>query len=126
MRKRVLVVDDEASVRDFVSQMLEAEGYDVQAVEDGKQALSRLDGSAYDCLLVDLRMPGVDGLALYQTLKQSNPRLARRMIFCTGELIEGYLRWFLEGTGNLLLSKPFSMRQLLEACGAVCYCTNRD
>lgn len=126
MSYRVLVVDDEASIRETLCQMLASDGYDVQAVEDGQQALERLWTVPYDCLLVDLRMPGMDGLTLYQAMKQANPRLAKRIVFCTGELIEGYLRWFLEGTGNQLLLKPFRMSQLLDVCRTVCDGHRRD
>lgn len=120
MPRRVLVVDDESSIREMVSEALTLEGYEVQAVGDGRQALDRLQHATYDCLLVDLRMPGMDGLALYQAVKQFNPKQAGRMVFCTGEIMEGYLLWFVEGTGNRLLLKPVHVTQLLETCQGVC------
>ena len=120
MRSRVLVVDDEESLRDVLRQLLEPEGYEVETAGDGQQALELLRHATYDCVLVDLRMPVMDGLMFYQAVKHRNPKVAQRVIFCTGELLEGHLRWFLEGTGNRILLKPFRASHLLETCGEVC------
>jgi CheY-like chemotaxis protein len=119
MSYRVLVVDDDVGVREALFQMLDVEGYDVQAVENGRQAWERMRTVSYHCVLVDLRMPEMDGLALYQAVKQANPRLARRLVFCTGDH-EGHLCWFAQGTGNRVLVKPFRMSELVETCREVC------
>lgn len=119
MAYRVLVVDDDAGVREALVSMLEAGGYEVEATENGQQAWERLMAAPYHCVFVDLRMPVMDGLALYQGVKQANPKLARRLVFCTGD-IEGHLHWFAQGTGNRVLLKPFRMRDLLAVCREVC------
>jgi CheY-like chemotaxis protein len=120
MGYRVLVVDDEENVRDVLREMLETEGYHVQLVGTGRAALERMSQHPFDCVFVDLRMPEMDGLTLYQTIKQTNPRAAKRIVFCTGEWIEGYLSWFLKGTGNRVLPKPVLMDDVLDACRSVC------
>lgn len=120
MSYRVLVVDDDQSVREVLRDLLTIAGYDVETAEDGRQAWERLQHDACDCVLADLRMPNMDGLSLYQAVKWFNLDLARRIVFCTGEMVEGYLEWFLKGTGNRLLLKPFLADRLLEICGDVC------
>lgn len=120
LRARVLVVDDEASLREVLRLLLEPEGYVVETTGDARQALEWLQRATYDCVLLDLRMPGMDGLTFFKTVKLRNPQLARRIIFCTGEIFEGHLRWCLEGTGNRILLKPFRASHLLEVCREVC------
>lgn len=117
---KVLVVDDDESVRKVVARALEWKGYDVEAAENGLQALERLQFGDYDCVVLDLRMPGMDGLRLYQAVKAFNPRLAGRIVFCTGESVAPHLLWFVESTGNRVVLKPFRMNQLLEMCDEVC------
>ena len=68
-RSRVLVVDDEASIRDLLAKTLALAEYDVDTASDAATALSRVRTSAYDLLIADLRMPGMDGLALIRQVK---------------------------------------------------------
>src|SRR3954449_11428869 len=63
-RPRVLVVDDEASIRDLLAKTLALAEYDVDLAPDGRAALERLRIIPYDLLITDLRMPGVDGLTV--------------------------------------------------------------
>jgi two-component system, NtrC family, nitrogen regulation response regulator NtrX len=62
MAHRVLVVDDEAAIRDTLRMVLEYEGYEVATVPDGRAALSELEGAPADAVLLDIKMPGMDGL----------------------------------------------------------------
>src|SRR6185312_731087 len=62
-RPRVLVVDDEATIRDLLSKTLALAEYDVDLAPDGRSALDRLRMIPYDLLITDLKMPGVDGLS---------------------------------------------------------------
>ena len=68
-RSRVLVVDDEASIRDLLAKTLALAEYDVDTASDAATALSRVRTSAYDLLIADLRMPGMDGLSLIRQVK---------------------------------------------------------
>ncbi len=65
---RVMVVDDEESMRHMLSVILKKEGYDVVAFEDGERALSYLDREDFDFILCDIRMPGMDGLSFLRAL----------------------------------------------------------
>jgi two-component system nitrogen regulation response regulator NtrX len=62
MAHRVLVVDDEAAIRDTLRMVLEYEGYEVATAADGRAALAELDSAAADAVLLDIKMPGMDGL----------------------------------------------------------------
>ena len=61
---RILVVDDEEIVRESLGGWLEKDGYSVEVAEDGPAAVKKLSGARYAVLIVDLNMPGMDGLAV--------------------------------------------------------------
>src|SRR4029077_20133564 len=69
-RQRVLVVDDEASIRDLLSKTLALAEYDVDTAPDGTSALDRMRAFNYDLLIADLKMPGMDGLTLIRQAKR--------------------------------------------------------
>ncbi|MBI5577337.1 MAG: sigma-54-dependent Fis family transcriptional regulator [Deltaproteobacteria bacterium] len=69
----ILVVDDEEIVRDSLSSWLEEDGYAVEAVESGKRALERLPVKNWDLMLVDLKMPGMDGIQLMEEVRKTHP-----------------------------------------------------
>src|SRR6266540_1783609 len=69
-RPRVLVVDDEASIRDLLAKTLALAEYDVDVAADGRSALERMRLYPYDLLIADLRMPGMDGLAVIREAKR--------------------------------------------------------
>ena len=81
-RPRVLVVDDEASIRDLLAKTLALAEYDVDLAPDGRTALERLRITAYDLLITDLRMPGVDGLAVIREARRLKPDIP--VIIVTG------------------------------------------
>ncbi len=68
-------MDDEESMRHMLSILLKKEGYDVQAAENGKTALERLEKESFDFVLTDLRMPELDGIHFIQRAKNKNPDL---------------------------------------------------
>jgi DNA-binding NtrC family response regulator len=69
----ILVVDDEEIVRDSLGSWLEEDGYNVEAVESGRKALERLPAKAWDLMLVDLKMPGMDGIQLMEEVRKTHP-----------------------------------------------------
>jgi DNA-binding NtrC family response regulator len=69
----IMVVDDEEIVRDSLSSWLEEDGYNVEAVESGKKALERLPAKTWDLMLVDLKMPGMDGIQLMEEVRKTHP-----------------------------------------------------
>ena len=70
VKKRVLLVDDEASIRRFVGSSLRAEGYEVSMAEDGEEALQVLDATLSDIVILDIRMPKLDGLEVCRRIRE--------------------------------------------------------
>jgi DNA-binding NtrC family response regulator len=66
----ILIVDDEASVRDSLYQWFKADGYRVETADDGNSALKKLQASSWDIILLDIKMPGMDGIELQSRIKQ--------------------------------------------------------
>jgi two-component system, NtrC family, response regulator PilR len=87
VKTRILVVDDELSMREFISILLEREGYDVLTAADAATALSRLAASDIDLVISDVQMPGLSGLELLSRIKKDAPETAVLMItaFSTAE-----------------------------------------
>ncbi len=84
MKSRILVVDDEESIREFLDIMLRKEGYDVTCVEDGQKAIDLLSKKAFDMVISDLQMPNVTGIELLKFVKENYPDLLFMMITAFG------------------------------------------
>jgi two-component system, NtrC family, nitrogen regulation response regulator NtrX len=69
---RILVVDDEKNIRESLQMILEYEGYEAAFAEDGKKALQRIDDEAVDLVLLDIKMPGMDGLEVLDAMRQAD------------------------------------------------------
>ncbi|MFY9511247.1 MAG: response regulator, partial [Rubrivivax sp.] len=111
---RVLVVDDEAEIADLMRAFLEAAGHEVASAESGAVALELLAEARFDAIVSDLRMPDMDGAALWRAVKAGWPALARRMLFVTGDTLSRDADSFLSETGCPSLDKPFSRVDLVE------------
>jgi CheY-like chemotaxis protein len=106
----ILVADDDAAVREFVSRALLRRGYDVTAVADGAQALEALDGAAFDLLISDIAMPELDGLALALEAAKRRPELP--VVLMTGY---ADLRQRAEGAAAPIrgvVAKPFTLNRI--------------
>lgn len=115
---RVLVVDDEPDLGDALGEMLIDEGYAVDVVRTGEEAMRMIDAHAYDLILSDLRMPGMDGAALHEWIEAKHPRLLPRLAFLTGDTLSTTAARFMDCAGRPTLEKPFdraALRQILAA-----------
>ena len=112
-RPRVLVVDDEASIRDLLSKTLALAEYDVDAAPDGRSALERMRLYPYDLLIADLKMPGMDGLAVIREAKRYKPDLP--VIIITGFSTESSAIEAVNLGVAGYLTKPFRVPQVLSA-----------
>jgi len=112
-RPRVLVVDDEASIRDLLSKTLALAEYDVDAAPDGRSALERMRMYPYDLLIADLKMPGLDGLAVIREAKRYKADLP--VIVITGFSTEASAIEALNLGVAGYLTKPFRVPQVLAA-----------
>jgi DNA-binding response OmpR family regulator len=79
---RILIVDDEASIRLTLSALLKRAGHEVTSAENGEEAVSALERQPFDLLLVDLKMPGMDGMQVVVAARQRQPDIA--IIVLTG------------------------------------------
>lgn len=111
---KVLIVDDEPAIRNILARILSNKGHQTQTVSNGKAALALLHEKGYDLLVADLRMSGVSGIDLYQTLKKKCPKMADRTIFITGDTMTDETNEFLTASGRPYLAKPFTPMEFLE------------
>ena len=112
--RNILVIEDEAPIRNLICEILKGEGYEVDSAPDGDKGLRRLRENDYDIVLCDMRMPGINGQGVYNETKQTKPHTARRFIFVTGDIVSEETQTFLEETGSFYMMKPFSDQQLFE------------
>ena len=111
----VLLVEDERALALAVSEALIDAGLQVDHVGDGEEALARVRQSSYDLVICDLKMPRIDGMALYRAIAAASPVLARRVIFVTGDVAGVDAERFLEESGCRWLAKPFRLGDLLRS-----------
>jgi DNA-binding NtrC family response regulator len=108
----VLIVDDDSDVRRMLSSILEDEGYSVEAVDNGRQALKTCERLPFDVALVDINLPDVKGTELLHELKRMQPRMVK--IIITGEpSVENAVKALYEKADGFV-SKPFDSQELLE------------
>jgi excisionase family DNA binding protein len=112
-RPRVLVVDDEASIRDLLSKTLALAEYDVDVAPDGRAALDRMRMYPYDLLIADLKMPGMDGLTVIREAKRYKADLP--VIIITGFSTESSAIEAVNLGVAGYLTKPFRVPQVLAA-----------
>jgi excisionase family DNA binding protein len=112
-RPRILVVDDEASIRDLLAKTLALAEYDVDVAPDGRSALERMRLYPYDLLIADLKMPGMDGLAVIREAKRYKADLP--VIIITGFSTESSAIEAVNLGVAGYLTKPFRVPQVLAA-----------
>lgn len=128
--RRVLIVDDEVTIRMALRRFFTRLGWAVEEACDGETALDLLDGEArescrFDVVVSDLRMPGVSGIELYDQLKVRNPDVVRRLIFSTGDIVSEEAATFVRSTDCVVLQKPFELSALREIVDRVVADTGR-
>ena len=119
---RVLVLDDDTSIRDFLARVLRRDGYEPIVAADGRTALDLVRSEQPDAILCDHRMAGMSGTAFHAAVAEIDPALARRFAFMSGDVLNPELREFALARGITLLAKPFdidsvgrTVAQILEA-----------
>jgi excisionase family DNA binding protein len=110
-RPRILIVDDEQTVRDLVAKTLTMADYDVDTAPDGPSALDRLRSADYDLLITDLKMPGMDGLSVIREARQRSAELP--IIIITGYSTEASAIEAINLGVCGYLTKPFRLPRVL-------------
>lgn len=120
MAIRILVIDDDAAVRSATRIALEVNGFDVVAVGDGKSGIDAVAEQQFDVVIVDLFMPGMDGLATTTAIRKFNPRMP--IITASGFMFGGtcpempnFQAMAEEAGATAALYKPFRPKELLQA-----------
>ncbi len=114
--KTILVVDDEPNIVELITYNLEKEGYQVSKAMDGNAAWEMLEGNRYDMVLLDIMMPGIDGLSLCRKIREKS-NVPIMMISAKIEEFDKVLA--LELGADDYMTKPFSVRELVARVKAV-------
>jgi PAS domain S-box-containing protein len=112
VKARILVVDDEQVVRDVINRVLTGEGHKVETIDNAAEALKKIESQRYKLILVDIKMPGMNGVELYKRIQKINKSLARRVAFITGDVMGADTEKFLSETKVAYIEKPFNAEQL--------------
>ncbi|MDP9137361.1 MAG: PAS domain-containing protein [Pseudomonadota bacterium] len=104
---QVLVVEDETEIAETLGEILRSQGHTADLVGDGLAGLESALRGDYDCILSDIRLPGLDGLGLYRALRRKRPSLIDRLAFITGDTLSTEIQSFLAETRSPFLEKPF-------------------
>ena len=112
-RKKILLVEDEPVIGRLFKRILNAEGFDVDFVQDGRIAVEAVNSNHYDLCVSDIRLPGINGIQFYELLKAKHPQLALHMIFITGDTMNANIQLFLQESGMPCLVKPFNPEDLV-------------
>ncbi len=117
IRGRVLIADDDARVAKALAAALSA--HDVVVVDGGQAALEQCRAERFDCILCDVMMPSVSGIAVHEALRRDGHGVERRMVFVTGGAVTEASRTGLARVDNQILEKPVDAMQLRQVVAAM-------
>lgn len=109
----VLIVEDDAHIRDLIVLHLGLEGLETTAVGDGRDALARVSSTPFDLIVLDLMLPGVDGISICRALRRSGPNQDVPVLMLTARREESDKVLGLESGADDYLTKPFGVRELV-------------
>jgi two-component system NtrC family sensor kinase len=115
----VLIVEDEEPLRALIAEAVRDLGHHVVEAATGQEALDRLQERGYDLVILDLRLPDIEGQAIWRVALAPDPRLATRVIFMTGDIMSAETQRFLGEAGRPVLIKPFTIEQVGRAVSEV-------
>lgn len=122
MKGRLLLVDDNEAYLDSTKDVMEDEGYDVVTATGGKEAVQLVASQQFDVVVMDIKMPGMNGVESFIEMKKHNPDI--KVIMCTAYIVEHLIRQALEQGALAVLNKPFEMGVLLKTIENVMEGTN--
>jgi PAS domain S-box-containing protein len=108
-----LVVDDELTIRQYIKSTLKTSDYLVETTGNPYEALQKIAGNNYDLVIIDMRMPGMNGQELFERIINEKPYMSKKILFTTGDSSNSEVKDFLQKYNLHYISKPFD-RQALE------------
>ncbi len=108
---RILVVDDDPSMARTLVDIFTVKGHQAEAVQSGAEALERIRAGSYDCVLSDIKMPGINGVELYRAIRQMEPELP--VVLMSAYAADRLVREGLEEGVLACLAKPLDIHLLL-------------
>ena len=118
-RRRVLVVEDDASIRELLRLHLDLAGFSIDESEDGRTALDRARSTPFDLVLLDIMLPGVDGVSVCRAIRNGSPNAETPILMLTAREGESDKVLGLESGADDYLTKPFGVRELMARIGAL-------
>ena len=109
---RIIVVDDEPNICRALDRLLTRDGYQVETISKPQTALKKLATANYDLVLLDIRMPDMDGIEFYDRMKEIDPLFPQKVICITGDVISPANQAFLDKNGIPCIAKPFGTEEL--------------
>src|ERR687893_2424086 len=117
--RRALIVEDEASIREIVQLHLSLAGFETEEIADGHAALKRLRADRFDLVVLDVMLPGVDGVTLCRALRSAGPNQRAGVLMLTARDTEPEKVIGLESGADDYLTKPFGVREFMARVTAV-------
>jgi len=116
-KPKVLVVDDQKSMRLTLAAILEDQGYDVTEVEDGYRAIEAVEQVPFDLVFMDIKMPGINGVQTFREIKKIIPKSV--VVMMTGFAVEDLVKEALDEGAFSVIYKPFDMESVLNLVDSV-------
>jgi DNA-binding response OmpR family regulator len=118
-RRRLLVVEDEAAIRELLRLHLSLAGFDIEEIADGTTALDRARTGKFDLIVLDVMLPGLDGITLCRAIRSQGVNTATAILMLTARDTESDKVLGLESGADDYLTKPFGIREMLARVGAI-------
>lgn len=109
---RILIVDDQDGIRESMAGILELEGYEIFAFDDGNKALETIREIPFDFAFLDVRMPGIGGIDILRSIKKVHPETI--VFIMTAFAEDDLMRQAREAGASGCIHKPFEMEQIIE------------
>jgi DNA-binding response OmpR family regulator len=118
-RRRILIVEDEAPIRELLRLHLSLAGFDIEEVAEGTTALERSRTEKFDLIVLDVMVPGLDGITLCRAIRAQSVNMASAVLMLTARGSESDKVLGLESGADDYLTKPFSIREMVARVGAI-------
>lgn len=117
--KSILLCEDDDIVVEVIREVVSPITDSFEIAHDGPDALARIMRRDYDILLLDIKMPRMNGMELINYIRDIKPHLLPRIIILTGDAESAHIRTFIKANRYPCLAKPFKIKELLDAMNAI-------